>query len=206
MRPLPRDLEPDTVRVGLERDLLRRLRREHVGWAPSPADYAHVRRECFWTSEPLPVLERARADALAKVARSTLGLHPEAAVRIHAIELFSRTDAYQRLTGQGPGSRLEDVDLRLARLVRPDESADDMGLPPEGQPCLLDRASDALSVARGAAKTALEDALESLHRARTNVEVADVEGLDVYELDMDPLEERFRALERESLAMDRNRS
>lgn len=124
---------------------------------------------------------RAYAEDLGRRGRRSLGdSHPETAVRIYAMWLFSETDVYRELTGLGPATRsLADVDRTLARLVGPAESAEDMGLPPEGEPCLLDRARDLLvALSRGDAGHDRE------------------EEPDLGELDVDPLEEKFAELER----------
>ncbi len=45
--------------------------------------------------------------------------HPEHGVRAWALWLFSETEAYRELTGEGPGSRsLEEVDARIERVLQ----------------------------------------------------------------------------------------
>ena len=86
----------------------------------------------------------AASDAPSSAGAGTeLSTHPEHSLRTYAIWLFSETDVYQQLTGQGPGTRtLQEVDATLMRILgQPDielgvaEVLDDT--PPELHECAL---------------------------------------------------------------------
>jgi hypothetical protein len=144
-------------------------------------------------------LERLRASRdYAEALRVSRGRgagdsHPEQAIRIYAAWLFFESDLYRAITGAGSGSKpIADVDHVLGRLVRPSESAEDMGLPPEGDPCIADRARDALDVARERASALLAGRRSTSSQSALDPEIRAA----LRELDADPLEEKFRALER----------
>jgi hypothetical protein len=156
------------------------------------------------------------AEGLLRERRRARGdSHPEGAVRAYAAWLFSESDAYRELTGRGPGTRpIADVDRALARLVGPSESAEDMGLPPH-EPPLAERARDALAVARERARARASAAAQRVvamallatgahgagaHGAASGAGGVDgIDGVDLSEGERDPLEERFRSLERRAV-------
>jgi hypothetical protein len=156
--------------------------------------------------DPVVLLERSRtyAEGLDRIRRRGHGdSHPEQAIRVYALWLFSESDVYRELTGLGPGTRpIADVDRTLGRLVGPAESADDMGLPPDAEPCLVDRALGALAVARERARGTVAAAVRSLAgsvQGASSACAADPEDemrSHLAELEHDPLEERFAELER----------
>lgn len=154
-------------------------------------------------------LKRSReyAEALRVSRRRGRGdSHPEEAVRIYGIWLFSESDLFRDLTGLGAGRvSIADVDYVLARLAGPSEGAEDMGLPPEEEPCLVDRARDALESARDRAQALASAVTRRVpsQRASTTLPDADLAAA-MAELDADPVEEKFRALERRVTDASRN--
>lgn len=96
-----------------------------------PAERLKADTECY--------LAQARAlfDTHGTTETAALGSHPEHLLRAYALSLFVESDAFQRLTGQGPGTRkLADVDEALHRILagsgdRFFEPEPDEPMPPE---------------------------------------------------------------------------
>lgn len=166
---------------------------------------AVIAGEALGRVDSMAGLQRSREyaeDLVSKRRRSVGDSHPEKAIRIYAIWLFSESDAYRELTGAGPGTRpIEEVDAILSRLVGPSESAEDYGLPPDGEPCVVDRTRDALTRSSQRVRETVTTMVRGLAGDATPIVVASRDGDDDYshalaELDRDPLEEKFAQLDR----------
>jgi hypothetical protein len=143
-------------------------------------------------------------EVLARRQRAGGDSHPEIPVRAFAAWLFSQSDVYRRLTGRGTGSRpLLDIDMELARLVGPNE---DLG-PPVDEPTWMDGVGEAIYAQSSALGKALGDSAAKLGAALGNArrppppqrseEPLEDAGDSGDEPEMDDLEARFAALERE---------
>lgn len=111
-------IDPERVRVGLERDLQRRLARE-LGPVPSrPAAPDEVRFEWAAESLPLPRAEAARVDRLAAVARARLGVTR----RIEVWQSARPTDHLNAVTHPAKEGPIH-IRLRGAVLARLDDAA-----------------------------------------------------------------------------------
>ncbi|WP_394824973.1 M48 family metalloprotease [Pendulispora albinea] len=156
--------------------------------------------ENVWPAEWVESIRKSRmyAEAVSNRHRHAIGdSHPEVIIRIYATWLFSESDVYRALTGLGPATcSLEEIDSRLHALIGPYAAAEDRGLPPEGEPPLIDRASDVLT---GAAERLREAFTKTIRNVPTRITVprARRDNVDRADPDRDLLKEASEELERE---------
>lgn len=120
-RRLSMAMELTADRFGLLacRDLDAALRLEMVSVTGLPAS------ELTWDTAAYLDQSKALIESMLEEGETALGYsHPEHSLRAYAVWLFSESDLYRNITGQGPGSRsIKDVDEQLMQILgRPEIS------------------------------------------------------------------------------------